>query len=120
MLEYFENGGKWQLGGLYYRLKLLETGGFMPRLRSCGRCGKHSGLFHFCHGTVLCDECSMHEKTSVRVSPAAVALFSTMTKWDFSNIERLRPSEGILAELVSLIEMHISHITERDTASVIA
>lgn len=98
---------------LYYKVKLLESSGYLPRLNGCGRCGKKGEHFFLAHGTVLCEDCSRAEERRLRVSPATVRFYETLLGWDLSKISRIRPSEGLYSDLSRLIDVHVRYVSER-------
>jgi DNA repair protein RecO (recombination protein O) len=113
-LALMETGPSEQLITLFYKLKLLEISGFLPRLQSCGRCGEEGDAFHLKHGTVLCRNCCRDGIQVSRISPGVRTFFSTLLKWEMSKLHRLKPAEGIIRELVVLIDEHAQYITEKN------
>jgi len=113
-LALIETGSAEQLITPYYKLKLLEITGFLPRLQSCGRCGEEGDAFHLTHGTVLCGNCCTDRGHVSRLSPGVRTFFSTLLKWEMSKLHRLKPAEGIMRELVVLIDGHAQYVTEKN------
>jgi len=99
---------------LYYKLKLLEAVGFLPRLDGCGRCGKEGESFHLSHGTVLCEQCSQGSGSSFCLSAGVIRLYANLLSWDFSKIGRIRPSDALIVELSGVIDEHVRYIIEKD------
>lgn len=102
------------LPALYYKLKLLEIGGFLPGVSGCGRCGGMSSMFYLSYGTVLCDRCSRGAETAYRLSQGTISLFSNLIKWEFSKINRIKPGDAIVNELSAFIDEHVRHTIERN------
>lgn len=98
---------------IYYKLKLLETVGYLPKLNDCGRCGKRGDAFYIADGTVLCEKCSKGFAASFRISTGVVNLFSNLLDWSPKNIRRIRPTEALISELSTLIDEHVKYIMER-------
>lgn len=113
-LRAMEAGSDTELVVLYYKLKLLEAAGFLPRLNGCGRCGKKGDFFFLSHGAILCESCSRGTESPFRVSPAAIRFYSTVLVWELSKIDRLKPSESIFSELSRIIDEHVKYISEKD------
>lgn len=98
---------------LQYKIRLLDIAGYLPRLQGCARCNRASEVFHTMHGAVLCDACSRDAGATVRLSPGVITLASNLLSWDAAKIRRLKPSEGLVAELTRLLDDHVRFITER-------
>jgi DNA repair protein RecO (recombination protein O) len=113
-LTLMETGCKEPLITLFYKLKLLEIAGFLPRLQSCGRCGEEGDAFHVSHGSVLCGKCCTDDGLVSRLSPGVRTFFSSLLKWEMSKLHRLKPGEGIMRELVVLIDEHAQYVTEKN------
>lgn len=113
-LQAMEQECKNNLVMIYYKLKLLQMSGYLPGLDNCGRCGKEGNVFYLSHGTILCDACSRGIESSLRVSPGAIHFSSHLLNWDASKINRIKPSDMLVAELAALIDDHVRYITERD------
>lgn len=99
---------------IYYKLKLLEIAGYMPKLDSCGRCGKEGDDFFISHGTILCNKCSQGFESSFRISPGVVNLYVNLLNWSPSKISRIKPREVLFAEISMLIDEHVKYIIEKD------
>jgi DNA repair protein RecO (recombination protein O) len=99
---------------VYYKLKLLETTGFLPRLHSCGRCGKKGDVFYLAHGSVLCEGCARGNESSLSLSQGAIRLSSTLLGWDPAKLGRLRPSEPLMTELSRVLDGHVGYVTEKN------
>ena len=99
---------------IYYKLKLLETVGYLPKLKGCGRCGKDGDTFYISHGTVLCERCSKGSESSFSISRGVINLYSSLLNWDPSNLKRIKPAENLVSELSTLIDEHVKYIIERN------
>jgi DNA repair protein RecO (recombination protein O) len=97
-----------------YKVKFLEIVGYLPRLNGCGRCGGKGDAFYLSHGTVLCKRCSKGYESSFRISPGAVHLYASLVGWNFSKVNRIKPSEAILGELSMLMDEHVKYIMARN------
>ena len=113
-LRAMENGSDTPLLSLYYKVKLLEASGYLPRLNYCGRCGKKSESFYLSHGAVLCEDCSRGSGTSYGLSPGVVRFYSNLLEWDFTKIGRIKPSEALLSGLSRIIDEHVRYITDKE------
>ena len=98
---------------LYYKLKILQVSGYLPKLDGCGRCGRKSDSFFIMHGTVLCGRCSGGNRTSFILSPVVVSLYTNLLGWNITKINRIKPSESQMKELSALIDEHVRYVTER-------
>lgn len=99
---------------LYFKLKLLEITGFLPRLHSCGRCGKRSNAFYLSHGSVLCEGCAKGHEFSVGLSHGVISLCAALLGWDPAKLGRLRPSDSLVAELSKVLDEHVRYVTEKN------
>jgi len=113
MLRAFEEDSTDRMLGIYYKLKLLEVTGFLPKLTGCGRCGNAGHDFYLSHGTVLCVKCSKSFETSFRISAGLVNFYKNLLQWKASHIKRIKPSEALVSELSFLVDEHIRYVTER-------
>jgi len=104
---------------LYYRIKFLEIAGCLPRLDTCGRCGKktggdykngtqeNGGNFHIAHGSIICKKCSANLNSSIRVSTAALRFYMSLVKWHLPNISRINAPGYLLSEIRNVVNSHI-------------
>ncbi len=99
---------------LYYKLRLLEIAGYLPRLSGCGRCGGEGEVFYLSHGTVLCEACGKGDRSSLRLSPGMISLYSTLREWDVSKLHRLKPSDALVSGLSKVLDEHIRYIMDRN------
>jgi DNA repair protein RecO (recombination protein O) len=99
---------------LHYKLKLLELCGYLPRLHGCGRCGKTGDMFYLAHGTVLCGKCSAEHGSFVALSPAVISLSMNLLGWNYSKINRIKPSGKLVGELSALLDEHVKYILEKN------
>ncbi|MBI5641774.1 MAG: DNA repair protein RecO [Nitrospirae bacterium] len=98
---------------VFYKLRLLEAVGFLPRFSGCGRCGKKGDCFYVSHGTVLCGSCSKGHQPSIRLSPGVVNLYASLLGWSIAKLDRIKPPEAFVSELSAVIDEHVKYITER-------
>lgn len=99
---------------LYYKLRLLEIVGYLPRLSGCGRCGRSGQTFYLSHGTVLCEACSDGHRSSLRLSPGMISLYMSLREWASVKLQRLKPSEDLVSGLSKVLDEHIRYIMERN------
>lgn len=109
---------------LYYRIKFLETAGYLPALDVCGRCGKriggnrknsiheNGGNFHIAHGAIICEKCSTDLNGFISVSTAALKFYMSLVKWQLSNISRINAPDYLLSEIGNVVNSHIRWLTE--------
>jgi len=113
ILRSFEDKCSSQLLLLYYKLRLLQIAGYLPKLDGCGRCGGAGREFFLSQGAVLCGNCSAGNGSAFLLSHGAVSLFANLLRWTGPKIDRIRPSEGQMQELSRLIDEHVRHVIER-------
>jgi DNA repair protein RecO (recombination protein O) len=95
-------------------IHLLAALGYCPGLiHGCGRCGKDSQTFYSKHGTLLCNNCAQNREPCVVLSKATLNLYRHILTWPDSALKRLKPSEQICFELENLLEIHITHLTNK-------
>jgi DNA repair protein RecO (recombination protein O) len=99
---------------LYYKLRLLEIVGYLPRLSGCGRCGRNGETFYLYHGTVLCEACADGHKSSLRLSPGMISLYMSLLEWASVKLQRLKPSGDLVSGLSKVLDEHIRYIMERN------
>ncbi|MBI5102744.1 MAG: DNA repair protein RecO [Nitrospirae bacterium] len=112
ILRSIEKGCETGLQLVYYKLKILQISGYLPRLDGCGRCGGKGGSFFIAQGTVLCGRCSAGSGASFDVSPAVLNLYSNLLAWSISKVNRIRLSERQMKELTALVDDHVRYVTE--------
>ncbi|OGW33653.1 MAG: DNA repair protein RecO [Nitrospirae bacterium GWC2_42_7] len=113
MLRAFEEDSSDRMLVIYYKLKLLDVTGFLPKITGCGRCGNAGHDFYLSHGTVLCEKCSKGFETSFRISAGLVNFYKNLLEWNISHIKRIKPSDALVLELSMLIDEHIRYVTEK-------
>lgn len=104
---------------LSYKIKFLKQTGYSPRLDACGRCGSPAGIggvarphhhFYVSHGAIMCPGCIENRDTPIRVSGSALKFYRGLSSWKMANLDRVKAPEGLLAEIVALINSHIAYI----------
>ena len=113
MLRAFEEDSSDLMLVIYYKLKLLEITGFLPKLTGCGRCGNAGRDFYLSHGTVLCEKCSKSFETSLSISVGLVNFYKNLLEWNELLIKRIKPSKALVSELSMLIDEHIRYVSEK-------
>ena len=101
----------------HFRIKLLDLVGFAPKLDACGRCGSKGDTFYISQGSLLCVLCARGMDSPIRLSPAALKLYSDLLTWDTTKIQRIKPSDRLMSELSGIINMHIKYILARPLRS---
>jgi DNA repair protein RecO len=109
-----ENDCKSPLLVMFYKIKLLEIVGYLPKLDCCGRCGNKGDAFYISQGTVLCKGCSGTTGSAFELSRGAINFYSNIQKWIPSKINRIKAPEGLVEELSLLIDNHMKYILQRD------
>ena len=95
-------------------IHMLVGLGYGPGLvNGCGRCGKESQTFYTKHGTLLCDNCIQSTEPFIALSRGTLSLYKHILTWPDAALCRLRPSEKICLELEEILEIHITHITNK-------
>jgi DNA repair protein RecO (recombination protein O) len=122
MLNKVEQGGAKSVYQLYYKYRFLQIAGYLPGLEICGRCGavsEDAGIHHFylAHGSILCEHCAHRNDEKRPISSGAIRFFQSMQKWRFSTIDRIKVPESLLAELESLLDVHIAFILAKPLRS---
>lgn len=95
-------------------INLLVGLGYGPGLiNGCGRCGRESQTFYAKHGALLCSNCVIPSEPSIKLSKGALSLYRHILTWPETALYRLKPSEQICSELNRILEIHITHITNK-------
>ncbi len=98
---------------ILYKVKFLGLIGYAPKLDGCARCGSSGFSFYISHGSIICEKCSAGEDSRIRLSPGSIKLYESLGKWDDSIVDRIKPSQGLLAELSNMINDHIRYTLSR-------
>lgn len=98
---------------IHYKIKFLELIGYAPKLDGCGRCGKKGYNFYMSHGSILCKVCAKGIDSPLKLSPAVVKFYMNLLTWDATKMERIKPSDKLLSELLGVIDMHIKYILSK-------
>jgi len=120
MMTMLESNADNKLFYLFYKMRLLQSAGYAPRLAACGRCGSGTGSlrssetlyhnFYVPHGTVICSRCFTGEGKFVRLSCSALRFHESLLKWDPSSIDRVHAPGHLVEELMEIIDAHISYV----------
>jgi len=96
-----------------YKVKFLNLVGFAPKLDACGRCGKNGYNFYLSQGAILCEACADGAGSPIKLSAALARFYHDLLTWDTAKIQRIRPADKILAELLCLINTHIKYVLSK-------
>jgi DNA repair protein RecO (recombination protein O) len=96
-----------------YKIKFLNLAGFGPKLDACGRCGKNGYNFYLSQGAILCESCADDAGSPIKLSAALARFYHDLLTWDTAKIQRIKPSDKILTELLFLINTHIKYILSK-------
>lgn len=121
MMTMLESNADNKLFYLFYKMRLLQSAGYAPRLAACGKCGTHTDSpksletfeyhnFYVPHGTVICSRCFNGEGKFVRLSNSALRFHESLLKWDPSAIDRVNAPGHLVEELMDIIDAHISYM----------
>lgn len=102
---------------ILYKIKFLNLIGYAPRLTGCGRCGRSGYSFYVSHGSILCEMCAGSIDRPIKLSPGTIKLYESLSKWDISLSERIKPSQNLLSELSNMINDHIRYTISRPLKS---
>jgi len=97
----------------HYKVKLLKYLGYAPKLDACGRCGNNSCFFYVSAGSIMCASCSKGTDKPIKLSPSVMRFYDNLLSWDVTKIQRIKPSEMIIAELTDIIDTHIKYILSK-------
>jgi len=93
-----------------YKVKFLDLVGFAPKLDACGRCGKNGYNFYLSQGAILCEACADNAGSPIKLSAALARFYHHLLTWDTAKIQRIKPADKILTELLCLINTHIKYV----------
>ncbi len=94
---------------IQYKIRFLDLMGYAPRLDGCARCGKFGYSFYMSQGSIICESCAKGMDAPIKLSPGAVKLYESLSKWDLSKIDRIMPSQTLLSGLSSMMDNHIKY-----------
>lgn len=94
---------------IQYKIRFLDLMGYAPRLDGCARCGKFGYSFYMSQGSIICESCAKGMDAPIKLSPGAVKLYESLSKWDLSKIDRIMPSQALLSGLSSMMDNHIKY-----------
>jgi DNA repair protein RecO (recombination protein O) len=94
---------------IFYKVKFLHLIGYAPKLDGCANCGKKGLSFYISHGSILCESCVSGMDSPIKLSAGTVKLHESLSKWDVSLIERIKPSGNLMSELSNLLNDHIGY-----------
>lgn len=102
---------------ILYKIKFLDLIGYAPRLDGCARCGRSGYSFYISHGSILCEMCAGNIDRPLKLSPGTIKLYESLSRWDISLTERIKPSQNLLSELSNMINDHIRYRISRPLKS---
>ncbi len=121
-LNLLEEGGDPLFLLRIFEVRLLSLLGYQPKLDRCLSCGRDADremIFYGPKGGVLCPDCIVSSgEPQIRLSPGAVGFYYQALRMDLDKITRLKPSNGIMAELDRVLFTHTSHILGKRLKSV--
>ena len=97
----------------HYKVKFLKYAGFAPKLDACGRCGEKGFCFYVSEGAILCESCAKGTDTPIEISAAMRKLYEDLLLWDTAKVQRIKPSQELLADLSEVMRMHIRYILSK-------
>lgn len=123
MLSKLKAGERNALYYLYYKIQFLSIAGFLPKLDSCGRCGKKASeradsRFYISHGSLFCDSCRGDGTEAITLSRSALKFYCSIVQWRFANIDRVKAPELLISEISTLIDSHMRYVLARPLKSV--
>ena len=96
-----------------YKVKFLNLVGFAPKLDACGRCGKNGYNFYLSQGAILCETCADDAGSPIKLSAALARFYHDLLTWDTAKIQRIKPADKILTELLYLVNTHIKYVLSK-------
>ncbi len=105
------------LDTILYKIKFLSLVGFAPKLDGCALCGRSGLSFYISQGSIICEKCAVGMDSPIKLSPGSIKLYESLSKWDASIIERIKPSQSLLSELSSMLNDHIRYTLSKPLRS---
>ncbi len=102
---------------ILYKIKFLGLIGYAPKLDGCACCGKSGLSFYISQGSIICGKCTIGMDSPIRLSPGAIKLYESLSKWDSSLVGRIKPSKSLLSELSNMINDHIRYTLSKPLRS---
>ncbi|MBI2447145.1 MAG: DNA repair protein RecO [Candidatus Omnitrophica bacterium] len=105
---------------LAFDVKLLHLSGFMPRLDTCGSCGKRlsgDGHFNIYHGSLICNRCIRRGEEKFEICKGTVASLNYIKDAGLGRVFRLKVTSGVSDEMTYLINRLILSHTGRNLKS---
>jgi len=96
----------------FYKIRILQFGGFSPILDRCIRCGGKGEKFYISEGGILCHVCADYDYIGkyIKVSESMKNLYKFLLKVEPETVARLRIKETLRNRLEELITSHINYI----------
>jgi len=116
-LKKIEENCDMPLAVILYKIRFLHLLGYAPKLDGCALCGKSGFSFYISHGSVICGGCVTGIDSPIKLSPGAVKLYESLSKWSDFAIERIKPSQSLFSELSGMINDHIRYTLSKPLKS---
>ncbi len=122
MLSKLQFGSGNDLYFLFYKIRFLDLAGYLPKLDSCGRCGRRAfgsadSRFYKTHGAIICPTCKSEGTETITVSNSALKFYGSIVQWRFARIDRVKAPESLISEITHLIDSHMRYILARPLKS---
>lgn len=98
---------------LFYKIKLLKYSGLAPELSGCVICKSTAKSFYIHEGAVICPGCIKGNPRKIFLSQGSINLYMTILRWNWDNLNRIKPSIILNQELNNMIDRHIEYRSEK-------
>lgn len=103
-----------------FELKSMGISGFMPNLSSCSVCrndSAHITRFSSSLGGVICENCSGHDKYSLKVDASTISIMKYLLYNNMEKIRSIKISKQNLDEMKKIMKNYIKYYLEKDFKS---
>ncbi|MCE5194337.1 MAG: DNA repair protein RecO [Nitrospiraceae bacterium] len=117
LLKAADNNSDIILKIILYKIQFLYLTGYAPRLDGCAVCGKSGLSFYLSHGSIICEKCASGLNSPMKLSPAAIKFYESLSRWNISLVSRLKPSQSLVTELSNMLNDHIRYTLSKPLKS---
>ncbi len=99
-----------------FELRMLKILGYAPHVNNCTMCGADEGEmnFSFRHCGLLCRNCGMHDKLSIRINPGTVKALQHIIYSAAGELFNFSVSDSVQGDLERILKRYLRERLEKD------